>query len=761
VFPTDDSLLLRLSAAPLLYYRTAADGVHQSVPFDLLDDDDDDPWIRITDITTSGAIGRCWMYRVSFKTWFWPKMKDALAYMKEKRVPAVVCDVGWPGFRVHDEPEFGKPMQDLFLCVQHVEELQFPVLFLVNVLVHKGIVNEHQLTSKFFSLLKREEEHVNVAALTELLGENSQVLDVCWRLKNVQDRVAKNPKLIHPRSRGKVAGDYNAVVRRLVITPTRAYCMPPQVERSNRVIRHYHHVADRFLRVTFMDEGMQLLNINALNFHAAPIVQSLMSKSFQHKTTIYRRVHTLMTKGFHLCGRKYSFLAFSSNQMKDRSAWFFAENGTITAATIREWMGQFPSRNVAKHAARMGLCFTSSYATVVTEPNEVNELLEDIERNGYNFSDGIGKITPDLAIEVAARLPLTDRYPPSAYQIRYAGFKGVIAVWPGQNDGIRLSLRPSMRKFESTHSVIEVVSWTKFQPAFLNRQIIILLISLGVPEAIFWEMQEEMLKNLDRILSNREIAYQVVTNSCPEHGTIARLMLSAGFSPATEPHLKAMLLAIKSSQLKGLLKKTKIFVPKGRWLMGCLDELGILEQGQCFIQASSLSINNHFIKHGSRFSSANKNAVTIVGTVVVAKNPCLHPGDVRVLEAVDVPELHHLVDCLVFPKKGERPHANEASGSDLDGDVYFVTWDKNLVPPGKRSWKPMDYSPAEAKQLQRRVLQHVSSTTLCTCTRFFHKMFVQLDVFTVNSMFLLLVHGFSVVLCFMFLIAENIYLAMP
>jgi len=257
----------------------------------------------------------------------------------------------------------------------------------------------------------------------------------------------------------------------------------------------------------------------------------------------------------------------------------------------------------------------------------------------------------------------------------------------------------------------------------------------------------------------RGIAYQVVTNSCPDNGTMARLMLSAGFSPATEPHLKAMLLAIKSSQLKGLLKKTKIFVPKGRWLMGCLDELGILEQGQCFIQASS--INNHLIKHGSRFSSANKNAVTIVGTVVVAKNPCLHPGDVRVLEAVDVPELHHLVDCLVFPKKGERPHANEASGSDLDGDVYFVTWDKNLVPPGKRNWKPMDYSPAEARQLQRRVLQHVSSTTLCTCTRFFHKMFVQLDVFTVNSIFLLFVHGFSVVLCFMSLITENIYLAMP
>ncbi|KAJ1267762.1 hypothetical protein BS78_07G082900 [Paspalum vaginatum] len=703
VFQADDSLLLRLSAAPLLHYRTAADDVHQSVPFDLLDDDDDDPWIRTTDITPSGAIGRCWVYRVSFRTWFW-QVKDALAYMKGQGVPVVVCD---RPLTVHDAPDFGQPMQDLFFCVQHDKELQFPVLFLVNALVHKGIVNEHQLTSKFFALLKREKEEVNVAALTELLGENPRfrLFDVCWRLQNVQDRVAKNPKLLCLRS-SKAAGDHNAEVRRLVITPTRAYCMPPQMERSNRVIRHYHQVADRFLRVIFMDEGMQMLNMNALNVKAAPIVQNLMSKTTRRKTTIYRRVQTFLTKGFRLCGRKYLFLAFSSNQLKDRSAWFFAEDGATTVASIREWMGQFPIRNVAKHAARMGLCFTSSYATVSMRPDEVDELLEDVEYNGYNFSDGIGKITPDLAMEVAKTLPLTNKYLPSAYQIRYAGFKGVIAVWPGQNDGIRLFLRRSMRKFESTHSVLEVVSWTKFQPAFLNRQIITLLTSLGVSEAVFWQMQEAMLHNLDKILSDRNIAYQIVTNSCPEHGAIPGLMLHAGFNPATEPHLKAMLLAIKSSQLQGLLKKTKIFVPKGRWLMGCLDELGILEQGQCFIRVSAPSISNCFMQHGTRFSSANKNAKIIVGTVVVAKNPCLHPGDVRILEAVNVPELHHLVDCLVFPKKGERPHANEASGSDLDGDVYFVTWDKNLVPPGKRSWQPMDYSPAEAKQLPRRVLQH-------------------------------------------------------
>lgn len=81
-------------------------------------------------------------------------------------------------------------------------------------------------------------------------------------------------------------------------------CLPPEPGVSDRVIRHYHNVADRFLRVTFMDEGMQPVNNSALNFYAAPIVWELMSDSFNLKTTLYMRVRMVLTKGFHVCGRK-------------------------------------------------------------------------------------------------------------------------------------------------------------------------------------------------------------------------------------------------------------------------------------------------------------------------------------------------------------------------------------------------------------------------------------------------------------------------
>ncbi|XP_050216732.1 RNA-dependent RNA polymerase 6 [Mercurialis annua] len=686
-------ILLQLASAPRVWYRTADDDIEVLVNFDLLDDDD--PWIRTTDFTPSGAIGRCNSYLVSIPPRHGGKLKRALTFLKERRVRE---DSLKRPLSVVDEPEYGIPLSDAFFCMHHKEKIAFDVVFLVNAVMHKGIFNQHQLSDSFFDLLRNHSPDLNIAALKHICSYKRPVFDAYKRLKMVQEWLLKNPKLF--KSPPKL--DDIVEIRRLAITPTRAYCLPPEVELSNRVLRRYKDIADRFLRVTFMDEGLQTMNAMILNYYAAPIVKDITSISFSQKTGIFKRVRSILNDGFYLCGRKYSFLAFSSNQLRDRSAWFFAENGKVSANEIRNWMGKFTNKNIAKCAARMGQCFSSTYATVNVPSREARFDLPDVTRNGYVFSDGIGMIAPDLAKEVAEKLKL-DTNPPCAYQIRYAGCKGVVACWPAQGDGIRLSLRPSMNKFQSNHTTLEICSWTRYQAGFLNRQIITLLSTLDVPDDIFWKMQIVMVSKLNQMLVDADVAFDVITASCAEQGTTAAIMLSAGFKPKKEPHLRGMLTCIRAAQLWGLREKARIFVPSGRWLMGCLDELGVLEQGQCFIQVSIPSLERCFWKHGSRFSERKKNLQVVKGIVVIAKNPCLHPGDVRILEAVDAPELHHLHDCLVFPQKGDRPHTNEASGSDLDGDLYFVTWDENLIPPSKRSWTPMQYDTAEAKQLNRAV----------------------------------------------------------
>ncbi|KAK2631925.1 hypothetical protein EUGRSUZ_L02260 [Eucalyptus grandis] len=135
-------------------------------------------------------------------------------------------------------------------------------------------------------------------------------------------------------------------------------------------------------------------------------------------------------------------------------------------------------------------------------------------------------------------------------------------------------------------------------------------------------------------------------------------------------------------------------------MMGCLDETRTLQYGQVFVQYSGRR-KKQMWDESIIFISSDSDQTVVQGNVVVARNPCLHPGDVRVLTAVDVPALRHMVDCVVFPQKGKRPHPSECSGGDLDGDGYFVSWDSELVPPLQS--EPMDYTPAPIEQLDNDV----------------------------------------------------------
>lgn len=92
-------------------------------------------------------------------------------------------------------------------------------------------------------------------------------------------------------------------------------------------------------------------------------------------------------------------------------------------------------------------------------------------------------------------------------------------------------------------------------------------------------------------------------------------------------------------------------------LMGCLDESKTLNYGEVFVQVSQTPGNKQFYDTGLSAFAQNPvdSKISIVhGKVIVAKNPCLHPGDIRVLCAVNIPALHHMVDCIVFPQQGER-----------------------------------------------------------------------------------------------------------
>ena len=90
---------------------------------------------------------------------------------------------------------------------------------------------------------------------------------------------------------------------------------------------------------------------------------------------------------------------------------------------------------------------------------------------------------------------ITKPFTPSAFQIRFAGFKGVLALDPTL-PGKQAVFRSSMCKFESFHRRLEVLQKSRPQVVYLNHQVIMLLSNLGVPDEVFIALQNDMLERL-------------------------------------------------------------------------------------------------------------------------------------------------------------------------------------------------------------------------------------------------------------------------
>lgn len=93
---------------------------------------------------------------------------------------------------------------------------------------------------------------------------------------------------------------------------------------------------------------------------------------------------------------------------------------------------------------------------------------------------------------------------------------------------------------------------------------------------------------------------------------------------------------------------------------------------------------------------------------MIGRAPALHPGDLRLVRAVNKTELTHLHDVLVFPSTGDQDLPSMCSGGDLDGDDYTIIWDSRLFPAkGHRYEKCMSYVGPVPKTSARITLKHV------------------------------------------------------
>ncbi|KAH0985407.1 hypothetical protein GBA52_012584 [Prunus armeniaca] len=663
-------LLIQLRGAPRIYKKDVPDTNN-------IEEASATYWVREVDFTPSCRIGQSSAVCLELPLrWILPNLGSSFVHYKA------------------DEGRFVLERGSIFSCDSDLVpivrpplgiKLPYKVLFKINSLVQHGCVPGQALDANFYELV--DPTRIRIEDIECALDKLFHLKECCYEPVSwlrEQCRKYQTCKQI-PETPAISLDDGLVYVHRVQITPSKVYFCGPE----------YPEDVDNFLRVSFVDEDLGKMRSADLCPRAA---------EQQRRTRVYERILSTLRNGIVIGENKFEFLAFSSSQLRGHSVWMFASRSELTAQDIRNWMGDFKEiRNVAKHAARLGQSFSSSKEAFSVGEDEVEEIPDiEIERDGveYCFSDGIGKISAEFAARVARKFKLSCT--PSAFQIRYGGYKGVLAVDPTLSKN--LSLRKSMCKYQSNNTTLDVLKWSKYQPYFLNREVITLLSTLGVPDYVFMEKQKQVLNQLDGVLADPLRAQEELDLMFQGETTnILKEMVLCGYTPDAEPFLAMMLQAYCASKLLELQSKTRIFVPDGRSMMGCLDETGTLEYGQVFVQCSphgsqQLHDTSSHIFSGS---SSSDSSFIVEGKVVVAKNPCLHPGDVRVLMAVNVPALHHMVDCVVFPQKGERPHPHECSGGDLDGDFYWVSWDPDLIPPCQV--QPMNYTPEPTMNLDHDV----------------------------------------------------------
>ncbi|KAI9894076.1 MAG: hypothetical protein M1814_004846 [Vezdaea aestivalis] len=467
---------------------------------------------------------------------------------------------------------------------------------------------------------------------------------------------------------------------RAIVTPAGVYLDGPNLETKNRVIRKYPNHENHFLRVIFCDEDWE---------------PCLFDYDVSNDAVYDGRYSDTLNGSIDIAGLSFQFLGFSHSSLRARSCWFmapFVEKAQIQMARqVIRGLGDFSSiRSPARCAARIGQAFSDT-VTSIELPSQAQKNLDDVSRNGSVFSDGVGTISMVVLDKILAQLNPNSQRKANIFQIRYAGAKGVVS-YDSNLKGEQICLRPSMIKFASKDSNLEICQGAKLLPLYLNRQYIKILEDLGVKESIFLRMQEHEVNLLRSSASSPEKAATFLMRQSVGNAArfpyLLRKLAQHGFSFKDDEFLFTAVEIRILIQLRQVKYRSRIPVEQGCTLFGIMDETNFLQDGEVYCTWRT-----------------HKGQKTVVrGRVLVARSPALHPGDVQAAHAVAVPEnspLKVLDDCIVFSQQGSRSFCSQLAGGDLDGDIYSIFYGHELFPT--HTVAPASYPIVKPKDIGRDV----------------------------------------------------------
>ncbi len=283
----------------------------------------------------------------------------------------------------------------------------------------------------------------------------------------------------------------------------------------------------------------------------------------------------------------------------------------------------------------------------------------------------------------------------------------------------------------------------------LNRQVIAVLSGKGVPDVRFFDLRDAAVGVMQRCCDSERDAWTAVALSVGMAGASDDSEVTSWLRCGLFGEPYVMLKLWSSCQEKILRMRDKLNIPvlKSRRCLMVSDPTGLLnvsyiaiggcvpcawlaaavrhasrvlcrvaQEGEVYYRCSNAVFQN--LANRSAMSPVEGcGAFTVLGSVVLARNPCHREEDVQVATAVDVFERMEqlcrctdgatpgvvlrggdfpgarlsleavqqwravLVDVVLIPTTGMSSFAQLLSGGDFDGDQVWVSWDERLTEP--------------------------------------------------------------------------------
>ncbi|KAL9647075.1 hypothetical protein ABK040_016549 [Willaertia magna] len=435
---------------------------------------------------------------------------------------------------------------------------------------------------------------------------------------------------------------------------------------------------------------------------ATPFEELISRTKIEFNSDINRFVRHILSKGFGLLGYRYIFLTCTQSGLYSFTFTCIKANSSINSSPevcrdkIFQWAFSSTSFNELKTtpiklAMRMSLLLSTTIPTLVLSEDEYELNAPDIvkEYNGkeYTFSDGCGRISLEMAkqvfkycldhaecfrrrakveyvqndqlVEENSFALIDSNTTPSAFQIRFRGNKGMLVIDPSLS-GQKCIFPKSMVKFDvgddkdEAHRTIEVMNFSRpSKDARMNHTLCHLMsgcckkvIENKTIDEILYEMCMKYYEDrIQKFANNRSdlLAYTLLTGDY------------IGFNLAGVGYVRESIVA---GYFRTSMQNLKFRMKNSRRLYGVLDYTNTLKAGEVFICVDGKALETF---------------------VVATKEPATHRGDLIKLKAVKYESLMHLKDVIVFSQQSERPDADKITGSDLDGDCFFVTWNPEVI----------------------------------------------------------------------------------